>query len=91
MLVAPAGGSVSQCVVIVRASDAAVGLAFVINQNGTSVFTTAPTVSAGTAAGTKLTFTALTSSPLNIITGDVFSIDITAGSASWQFSAQLES
>lgn len=90
MLAAPHAGSVTQCVVVTKASDSSTALTFTIKQNGTSVFTTAPTVAAGTAAGTVSTFTTLTSSPLPVAAGDVFSIDITSGTGSWQFTSQLE-
>lgn len=90
MLAAPHSGAVSKCVAVTKASDAATGLTFMIKRNGTSVFTTNPTIAAGTGAGTVSTFTALTSPTLSITAGDVFSIDITAGAATWQFSAQLE-
>jgi hypothetical protein len=90
MLVAAHAGSVSKCVVITKGSDGSVALTFRIKRNGTDVFTSDPTVAAGTASGTVSTFTSLTSSPLRIAAGDVFSIDITTGSSSWQFTAQLE-
>jgi len=91
MLVAPGAGSVSACAVVVKASDAAVALGFIIKRNGVSVFTGTPTISAGAVAGTVYMFTGLTSVPLSVFTGDVFTIDITSGSASWVFTAQLES
>lgn len=82
--------SVTRCAVIVKASDASVALTFRINQNGASVFTTNPTIAAGTASGSVLIFTALTSEVLFVNTDDVFSIDILAGSSLWNFTVQLE-
>jgi hypothetical protein len=90
MLAAPRAGSLVQCVVTTKASDATAALTFTIRQNGTPVFSTPPTVAAGTAAGTVSTFTALSPNPLPVSELDVFSIDITAGAAAWQFTAQLE-
>lgn len=90
MLAAARAGSFTKCVVTTKASDGSTALTFTIKQNGTSVFSTNPTVSAGTGAGTVFTFTTLTSSPLPIVASDVFSIDITSGTANWQFTAQLE-
>jgi len=92
MLVAARSGSVSKCKVVVKASDASTDLGFTIKQNGISVFTSSPTVTAGTASGTVLTFTGLTASPppLAISADDVFTIDIISGSSSWVFTAQLE-
>lgn len=90
MLAASRAGAVTKCVVTVKASDPSTNLTFRIKQNGADVFSTDPTVTHGTASGTVLTFTALTSSPLLIAQNDVFSIDITGGSSAWQFSTQLE-
>lgn len=90
VLIAPGPASVSKCVVVVKASDAAVALTFVIKQNGTSVFSGSNTVAAGTTSLTVVTFTNLTSSPLAISAGDLFTIDITSGSSSWIFTTQLE-
>ena len=90
MLAAPRAGTVSKCVIVTKASDPSVALTIDILQNGTSVFATKPTVAAGTASGTVTTSTSLTSSPLTVSAGDVFSINVTAGSSAWVFSAQLE-
>lgn len=87
---APRAGSVKQCVVTVTASDGAVALTFKIKQNGTDVFSADPSIAAGAAAGSKSTFTTLTSVPLAVAAGDVFSMDITSGSSSWKFIAKLE-
>jgi hypothetical protein len=90
MLVAPRNGTLNKCVVAVKASDGSTGLGFDIRQNGTSVFTATPSIAAGAGSGTVYTFVALTSIPLTVNAGDVFSIDISSGTSSWQFSAQLE-
>lgn len=89
-LAASHAGTVSQCVIVTKASDASVALTIKIKQNGTDVFPADPTVAAGTGSGTISIFTALTSSPLTVNKGDVFTIDITSGTSSWQFTAQLE-
>ena len=90
MLVAPQNGKISSCVVIVKSSDPSVPLTFRIKQNGTDVFTSNPTIAAGTATGTVVTFTSLTSSPLTVTAGDVFQIDVLSGTEFWSFTAQLE-
>ncbi|HLI33404.1 MAG TPA: hypothetical protein VKW70_00045 [Terriglobia bacterium] len=90
MLAAPHAGTLSKCVVVIKASDASTALTFKIKQNGTDIFSTDPTVAAGTPIGTVNTFSALISSPLSVAQGDVFTIDITTGSAAWAFTAQLE-
>jgi hypothetical protein len=82
-LLAPHAGSVSTCKVRIKAADASTDLTFRINLNGSSVFTSDQTISAGT-TGT-VTITALTASPppLAVSQDDVFSIDITSGTSSW--------
>lgn len=84
MLAAPHAGALSKCVVITKASDATTGLTFVIRQNGVAVAN--PTIAAGTASGSIATSTV----SATVAASDVFSIDITSGSSSWQFTAQLE-
>lgn len=90
MLAAPHAGSVSKCVVAVKASDGSTALTFTINKNGASVFSSNPTIAGGAVSGSVSTFTSLTSTPLPVIASDVFSIDITSGTSSWIFTAQLE-
>ncbi len=89
--IAPRAGAITKCKVIVDASDASVNLTFTIKQNGSAIFTSSQTITAGTTAGTLSTITALTSNPLSVAADDIFSIDITSGSAYWTFTAQLES
>lgn len=89
MAVSPRSGTVSRCLLAVKASDTTTALTFSIKQNGTDVFTTDPTVAASTASGTVLTFTGLTSVPLIVNTNDVFTLDITSGAAAWQFTVLL--
>ena len=90
MLAAPRAGTAGKCVVVTKASDFLTALTFQIYQNGSDVFSSDPTVAAGTSSGTVSTFTALTSSPLTVNAGDVFSINITSGTSVWSFTAQLE-
>jgi hypothetical protein len=91
MLVAPRAGTISKAKILIKASDAVLNLTFRIMRNGVNVFSANPTITAGTSSGTLSTFTSLTSSPLVIAADDKFSIDITSGSSSWQFTVQLES
>ena len=90
MLVAPRAGTFSKCVIVTKASDPSTPLTIQILQNGRDVFSGDPTVAAGTASGTVTTSTALTSTPLTVAAGDVFSINVTSGTAAWVFTAQLE-
>lgn len=82
--------SVTKCTVIVTQSDPSTALIFAIKKNGTDVFAAGPNVAAGAAAGSKSSFTNLTSSPLAIAAGDIFTMDISSGSSSWKFIARLE-
>jgi hypothetical protein len=90
MLAAPRAGTFSKCVIVTKASDGSTGLTIKIKQNGTDVFSADPTVAAGTASGTVSTSAALTSVPLPVAAGDVFSIDVATGTSAWNFTAQLE-
>jgi hypothetical protein len=90
MLQPPRAGTVSKCAIVTKASDSLTNLVFRIMQNGVSVFTVSPTVTAGTASGTTSSSTSLTSVPLPVSVSDVFSIDILGGSPNWAFTAQLE-
>lgn len=89
--IAPRTGPVAKCKIVIDASDPAVPLTFTIKKNGVSIFSSNPTVAAATAADTLITNTSLTSVPLAIAADDLISLDITSGSPSWQFTAQLES
>ena len=87
---APAAGTVAICKVLVKASDAAVALTFDFLQGGVSVFSSPVTVAAGTAANT-LTTAALRVGSLAVADGDIFTLNISSGSSSWEFTATLES
>jgi hypothetical protein len=82
-------GVVTRCAIVIQASDGALNLSFRIKKNGADVFTTDPTVVAGTAAGTVAVFS-LSSASIAVARDDVFTMDITVGSSSWKFTAQLE-
>jgi hypothetical protein len=90
MLASPRASSVTKCVVTTKASDSLLGLVFRIKKNGTNVFSSNPSLVAGTGSGTVTVFTSLTSSPLAVALSDVFSLDILTGSSNWQFAAQME-
>jgi hypothetical protein len=90
-LIAPRAGALSKCKIVTKASDGSTALTLTIKQNGVSVFSANPTITAGTTAGTITTSTSLTSNPLAVAADDLFTIDITSGSSSWIFTAQLES
>jgi hypothetical protein len=83
------GGSVSKCVGVIKQSDPNISCRFIIRQNGGSVFAGTPTLSAGAAEGTAIDISPLAPDPLDVLTSDVFSIDIEQGSDLWQFSVQL--
>jgi len=89
-LVAPRSGFLRKCKVVVNTVDTATVLTFRIKQNGTSVFTADNTIATSTSVGTVLTFTNLTSTPLPVAADDVFTLDITSGSAVWAITIQLE-
>lgn len=89
-LAAPRAGSFTKCKVITKTSDASTDLTFRIKQNGVDIFSSDPTVAHGTSGSTVSTFTGLTSSPLAVAADDVFTIDVTSGTSSWQVTVQLE-
>lgn len=89
MLPAPRNSSISQCIVVVKTSDALSSLSFTIRRNGAAIFGANPSIPAGTASGTSYSF-GLTSSSLTVTAGDIFTLDVLAGSASWAFTAQVE-
>ncbi len=90
ILIAARNGTFTKCKVVTKASDGATALTFTIKQNGVAVFSSSNTVAAGTSSGTLSTFTNLTSSPLTVTADDLFTIDISSGTSSWIFTAQLE-
>ncbi|WP_332772045.1 hypothetical protein [Phenylobacterium sp.] len=90
ILIAARAGTFSKCKVVIKTSDASTGMTFRINQNGTNIFSSTPSIAPGTASGTVLTFTTLTSSPLSVAADDLFTIDVTSGTAFWQVTIQLE-
>jgi hypothetical protein len=91
MLIAPHSGLVTKVKLVTKSSDGSTPLTFTIRQNGTAIFTAPLTVAAGTSSGTLTTFAGvLTSSPLTVAPDDIFTIDITSGSANWVFTVQIE-
>jgi hypothetical protein len=89
-LLAPHAGSISKCKVRIKAATGATALTFRINKNGSNVFTSDQTISAGTTGTVTITALAASPPPLAVSADDVFTIDITSGSSSWIFTAQLE-
>lgn len=89
-LIAPRAGKVTKCKIVVHAADPSTDLTIKIKKNGTDVFSADPTVTHGSAVGTIVTSTSLTSSPLSIAADDLFTIDVSSGTSAWQFTAQLE-
>jgi hypothetical protein len=85
---APRAGSFLVCKVSVKAADATVALTFTIKQNGVSIFSANPTLAGGTAPGVYSVGT-LTTTPLSFAQDDLFTLDITSGSSSWQLTVQL--
>jgi hypothetical protein len=83
-------GTFNVCVVVVKESDATIPLTFTINQNGTPIFATSNTVAAAVAGFTSYQFTNFTTTPLTVAEYDLFSIDISSGSASWIFTVALQ-
>lgn len=91
MLLAPKAGSLVRCTVITKTSDPTTALTFTIKKNGSTIFTSSPTITAATSPGTVSTFTTLTTNPLPVALNDVFTLDITSGTSSWTATIQLES
>ena len=89
-LLSPRASSLSKCVVVVKNSDATIGLTINVKKNGTTVFSSNPTVAAGSGSGTVFTFTSLTTVPTAVAANDVFTIDVLTGTSNWQFTAQME-
>ena len=87
--IASHAGTITTCAYVVTASSASVAFTFDIKQNGTSVFSSPPTIAAGTAGGTTGNFS-LSSGSLSVSKGDVFEFDITSGSSAWILSLQVE-
>lgn len=91
----PDNRPLTKCVLTVKASDASVNLTFKINRHnvtaGTaSVFTASNTVAAGSTLYQKFVFTNLVAAQSNVVPDDMFTIDISSGSSSWQFTVSLE-
>lgn len=89
-LLAPRSGSLTKCKVITKVSDPAVNFTFLIKKNGVNIFSANPTVAAGTAGGTLSTFLTLTPNPVPVLPDDIFTIDVTSGTATWQATVVLE-
>lgn len=89
-LIAPRAGSFSKCKVVVKASDPSTDLTFTIKKNGTAIFSSSQTITHGASAGAITTITALTSVPLSVAADDLFTLDITSGTSTWQVTVQLE-
>lgn len=90
---APHGGTITKCAVTVTASDGSVPFQFQILKNGADVFSTDPTVSAGTAScatSSCVIYLGLSSASLVVNQGDVFQFNILQGSPNWKVTLQLE-
>jgi hypothetical protein len=83
-------GSFNVCVVVVKESDATIPLTFTVNQNGTPIFAASNTVAAAVAGFTSYQFTNFVTTPLTVAEYDLFSIDISSGSADWVFTVALQ-
>jgi hypothetical protein len=90
MLPAPYDGTANIVTVVVKASDPDTPLSFRINQNGTDIFVTDPSIPAGTTSGMIFGYADETEQPLAVNYNDIFTIDILTGSSSWEFTAVLE-
>jgi hypothetical protein len=84
--VAPLAGAITTGRIVITASDASVDLTFDIKQNGTTIFSTPPTITHGASVHSVTDLTsALASNPTTVAAGDYFELDITSGSSSWIF------
>ena len=91
MLRVPQQSLVTACDVVVKASDASTDFTFRIMRNGVDIFSSDPTVTHGATSGSSFTFAALVNNPFLLNAGDILSLDITSGSASWDVTVQLRS
>lgn len=83
-------GVFSRLVVVTKTSDATTALTFNVIRNGTSILTAPNTISAATSSGTVNIFTNFTSNPFAVTQDDIFSLNITSGTASWAVTIQME-
>jgi len=90
ILVAPRIGRLVQAKLVVKSADASTNLMVRVKRNGTSIFTVDWWIAAGTEAGTLLTNTNIVGSAIVFAADDLFSLDIVEGSASWDFTLQVE-
>jgi hypothetical protein len=89
-LVAPRAGQITGGRIVIDASDGSADLTFDIKQNGTTIFSSARTITHGASAGAVTDLTsALASNPTAVAAGDIFTLDITSGSSSWQFTVVM--
>lgn len=89
-LVAPRAGQIIGGEIVIDASDGTTDLTFDIKKNGTSIFSSAQTITHGASAGAVTDLSsALSSSPTSIAKGDVLTLDITGGTSSWQFTVAM--
>ena len=93
VLQAVRSGTATLLSVAVKAADASTDSTFDILQNGTSIFTTPPTIPAASAVtidpDTLYGFDDFVTTPVTITEYDVFTINITSGTADWEFTAIL--
>ena len=89
VLLAPRAATISRCVVAVKKSASGTALTFDVTKNGTSIFSEAQTVAAGTEADTVATFS-LSSGQISVAKDDKFKLNITSGSSDWAFTLQVE-
>jgi hypothetical protein len=89
-LVAPRAGQITKGRIVIDSSDGTTDLTFDIKKNGTTIFSSARTITHGASAGAVTDLSsALSSNPTAISEADVFTLDVTAGTSSWNFTVVL--
>jgi hypothetical protein len=89
-LAAIRAGSLTKCLVITKSSDPSTALTLNIKKNGTTIFSSNPSVAGGTSAGTVSDVSAnLSGAPVAVAYKDVFTIDVTSGNANWSATIEL--
>ncbi|VVC05613.1 Uncharacterised protein [uncultured archaeon] len=87
-LVSSENWEIVKCTTITKTSDTSTPFEFSLNQNGNSIFSSNPILSAGTSTGNILQWNDFSS--INISANDLFTIDIIQGSSSWAATILLQ-
>lgn len=87
-LVALRAGSLTKCIVAIKTADASVTLTFNIKKNGTTIFSSNPSIPGG-ASGVMDESSNLATTPTPVAVNDLFTIDVVSGNANWSVTIEL--